>query len=224
MSLPLVGQAIAFCRLSAGVRELGGTRQVLTRFRSGEAEKESPASGRDRRNRLSHQRKVVQNLCGGADGLQDYLDFSRHCYNGASTTMLDESIQELLSRSLGRIASANSLEGLEAVRVDALGRKAGLTQFSKEMGKLAPEERKHIGQLLNSARQQIEEALESKKQYFAEPDLRARLGAEWVDLTLPAPGPRRGHLHPRSVPSNRGNTTATSTSSRSWPLSPSAVR
>ncbi|MBZ5622122.1 MAG: phenylalanine--tRNA ligase subunit alpha [Acidobacteriia bacterium] len=110
--------------------------------------------------------------------------------------MLDESIQELLSRSLGRIASANSLEELEAVRVDALGRKAGLTQFSKEMGKLAPEERKHIGQLLNSARQQIEEALESKKQYFAEPDLRARLGAEWVDLTLPAPGPRRGHLHP----------------------------
>jgi phenylalanyl-tRNA synthetase alpha chain len=110
--------------------------------------------------------------------------------------MLDESIQELVSRSLARIASANSLDELEAVRVDALGRKTGLSQFSKEMGKLAPEDRKHIGQLLNGARQKIEGALDSKKQSFEEVALRARLDAEWVDLTLPAPGPRRGHLHP----------------------------
>ena len=110
--------------------------------------------------------------------------------------MLDESIQELVSRSQARIASANSLDELEAVRVDALGRKTGLTQFSKEMGKLAPEDRKRIGQILNSARQILEGALESKKQSFQEAALRARLDAEWVDLTLPAPGPRRGHLHP----------------------------
>ena len=56
--------------------------------------------------------------------------------------MLEESIQELESRSLARIASAATADELEAVRVDALGRKGGLTQFSKEMGKLAPEERK----------------------------------------------------------------------------------
>jgi len=110
--------------------------------------------------------------------------------------MLDESIQELESRSLARIASAKSPEELEAVRVDALGRKSGLTQFSREMGKLAPEERSRIGKLLNSAKQKLEEALEVKKQQFAEAALRARLDAEWVDLTLPAPGPRRGHLHP----------------------------
>jgi phenylalanyl-tRNA synthetase alpha chain len=110
--------------------------------------------------------------------------------------MLDESIQELLSRSLARIASATSLDELEAVRVDALGRKTGLTQFSKEMGKLSPEERKHIGQLINGARQQIEQALESKTKVFEQDALRQRLDAEWIDLTLPAPGPRRGHLHP----------------------------
>jgi phenylalanyl-tRNA synthetase alpha chain len=110
--------------------------------------------------------------------------------------MLEESIQELLSRSLVRIASANSLDDLESVRVDALGRKTGISPISKEMRKLAPEDRKRIGQLLNCARQTIEEALESRKQSFAEDALAARLDAEWVDLTLPAPGPRRGHLHP----------------------------
>ena len=113
-----------------------------------------------------------------------------------SVTMADQSIQELESRSLARVASAGSPEELEAVRVEVLGRKGALAQISKEMGKLAPEERARIGKLLNSAKQKLEEALEAKKRQFAEAALRARLDAEWLDLTLPAPGPRRGHLHP----------------------------
>jgi len=110
--------------------------------------------------------------------------------------MLDESIQELASRSLARIAAAASPEALEAVRVDAVGRKGALAEISKGMGKLSPEERKRIGQVLNAAKQQLEAALDARKQQFDEAALRARLDAEWVDLTLPAPGPRRGHLHP----------------------------
>jgi len=110
--------------------------------------------------------------------------------------MLDESIQELETRSMARIAAAANAAELEAVRVEALGRKGGFAQFSKEMGKLAPEERARIGKLLNGARQQLEAALEARQQQFAEAALRARLEAEWIDLTLPAPGPRRGHLHP----------------------------
>src|SRR5688572_15381091 len=117
-------------------------------------------------------------------------------YNMPSTTMLDESIEELESRSLARVASAKSAEEVEAVRVEALGRKSGFSQFSKEMGKLAPEEKARIGKLLNSAKQKVEEAIEARKQEFAGAALRSRLEAEWVDLTLPAPGRRRGHLHP----------------------------
>ena len=111
--------------------------------------------------------------------------------------MLDRSIQELEARSLAQIASANTPAELEAVRVDVLGRKAGsLARVSKDMGKLAPAERAHIGSLLNAAKQNIETALETRKQQFEEAALRGRLDAEWIDLTLPAPGPRRGHLHP----------------------------
>jgi phenylalanyl-tRNA synthetase alpha chain len=110
--------------------------------------------------------------------------------------MLDESIQELASRSLARIAAADAPEALEAVRVDVLGRKGALAEISKGMGKLPPEERKRIGQVLNDAKQRIESAYDARKQQFEADALRARLDAEWVDLTLPAPGPRRGHLHP----------------------------
>jgi phenylalanyl-tRNA synthetase alpha chain len=110
--------------------------------------------------------------------------------------MLEESIQELESRSLGRIASAATAEELEAVRVEAVGRKGALAQFSKDLGKLAPEDRKRAGMLLNGAKQRLEAALDARKAEFDRAALAARLDSEWIDLTLPAPGPRRGHLHP----------------------------
>ena len=64
------------------------------------------------------------------------------------------------------------------------------------MGKVAPEQRAAAGKLLNSVKQEIEAALDAKAGLFAEAALRARLDAEWIDLTLPAPGVRPGALHP----------------------------
>jgi phenylalanyl-tRNA synthetase alpha chain len=97
---------------------------------------------------------------------------------------------------MARIAAASNAAEVEAERVEALGRKGWLSQFGKEMGKLAPEERARIGKLVNGARQSLEAALEARQREFAGAALRARLEGEWVDVTLPAPGPRRGHLHP----------------------------
>ena len=110
--------------------------------------------------------------------------------------MLDQSIQELEARSLERIAAAASEEELEAVRVDALGRKGPLAQAGKEMLKLPPAERASFGKLLNSTRQNIGQALAAKQPILADAALQKRLDAEWLDVTLPAPGPRREHLHP----------------------------
>ena len=110
--------------------------------------------------------------------------------------MIEESIKELEARSLQRIATALTAEEVEAARVDALGRKGALAAFSKEMGKLAPEERKRAGMLLNACKQTLEGAIEARERKFAEGALQKRLEAEWVDLTLPAAGPPRGHLHP----------------------------
>jgi phenylalanyl-tRNA synthetase alpha chain len=110
--------------------------------------------------------------------------------------MLEDFLQELESRSLARIAAATSAEELEAVRIEALGRKGALALASKDMGKLAPEDRKQAGMLLNGVKQRLADALEARDREFADAALRARLDAEWLDLTLPPPPPRRGHLHP----------------------------
>ncbi|HKW99992.1 MAG TPA: phenylalanine--tRNA ligase subunit alpha [Bryobacteraceae bacterium] len=110
--------------------------------------------------------------------------------------MLDEQITSLQKDAQRRIAAARSAEELEPVRVETLGRKGALAQISKEMGKLASEDRARVGKLLNSAKQTLEEALEKRQHEFETAALDARLDSEWIDFTIPAPGPRPGSLHP----------------------------
>jgi phenylalanyl-tRNA synthetase alpha chain len=110
--------------------------------------------------------------------------------------MADSRLEELRRSTLAAFASASSLEELEKARVEALGRKGALAQISKEFGRIAAEERALLGKLLNSVKQDLESAYESKKRRFEQAELAERLAAEWIDVTLPAPGTRPGSLHP----------------------------
>jgi phenylalanyl-tRNA synthetase alpha chain len=109
---------------------------------------------------------------------------------------MDNPLIELERSALVRVAAAASIDDLEAVRVEALGRKGALAQVSKNFGKMSPEERAATGKLLNEVTQKLEQAFEGRKAEFESAALRARLDSEWVDLTLPAPGTRAGSLHP----------------------------
>jgi phenylalanyl-tRNA synthetase alpha chain len=105
-------------------------------------------------------------------------------------------MQDLIDSALKRIEEAAAAEELEAVRVEVLGRKGVLTQLSRDMGKLSPEERASLGKFINAAKQRLESAYEGRRTNFERVALAARLDAEWIDLTRPAPGPRTGSLHP----------------------------
>jgi len=105
-------------------------------------------------------------------------------------------MQDLLDSALARIKASSTAEELEAARVEVLGRKGVLAQLSKDMGKLSAEERAGRGKFINSAKQLLEDAYEELKGRFESSVLEQRLDAEWLDLTVPAPGPRPGSLHP----------------------------
>lgn len=110
--------------------------------------------------------------------------------------MLDSTLSEIEARALSAIEGAADAAALEEARVEFLGRKGALAQIGKDMGKLPPEERARIGRLLNTVKQTLEERFEKKKAWFEQQALAARLDAEWLDVTLPAPGVRPGSLHP----------------------------
>jgi phenylalanyl-tRNA synthetase alpha chain len=105
-------------------------------------------------------------------------------------------MQDLIDSALARIHSASDADELETVRVEFLGRKGKLNDLSKEMGKLSPEERPERGKFINAAKKSLEEAYEARKHAFDAAALSERLDAEWLDLTVPAPGVKPGALHP----------------------------
>ena len=112
--------------------------------------------------------------------------------------MLPDEIARLQTSALHRIEAAATPEELEAVRVEVLGRKGSLAAFSKEMVRLSPEEKAAAGKSLNAAKQALESAFEARKKAFDTAALARKLDAEWVDLTLPAQGVRKGSVHPIS--------------------------
>ena len=80
--------------------------------------------------------------------------------------------------------------------MEVLGRKGTLAQFSKEMGQaLAGGARARVGKR-SMPPSRARSGAGSRKQPFDDAALARRLDAEWVDLTLPAPGVRPGSAHP----------------------------
>jgi len=108
----------------------------------------------------------------------------------------EQIISDLHAAALAALEQATTLDAIEAVRVEALGRKGKLAEVSKTFGKLAPEERARVGKLLNSVKQELEARLDQRKDALASVERDARLESEWIDLTAPAPGVRPGSLHP----------------------------
>ena len=70
---------------------------------------------------------------------------------------------ELTGSTLLRIREAETLEQLEAIRVDVLGRKGKLAQFGKQLGSLAPAERAEFGKALNAAKDRSNRNSKKKK-------------------------------------------------------------
>ena len=109
---------------------------------------------------------------------------------------IEQAIANLRAAALRALDAAISLESVEAVRVEFLGRKGKLADVSKDFGKLTPEERTAGGKALNAAKQDLESKIEARKAVLESAALDVRLGSEWLDLTAPAPGVRPGSLHP----------------------------
>ncbi|HAR67215.1 MAG TPA: phenylalanine--tRNA ligase subunit alpha [Lentisphaeria bacterium] len=94
--------------------------------------------------------------------------------------------------------AATSLEQLEQLRTDFLGRKGKLTALLKGLKDVAPAERGIIGKAANLIKTEIGQALDAAQEKLDQAALEARLASEWLDVTLPAAPSRIGGLHPVS--------------------------
>ncbi|MGE3477618.1 MAG: phenylalanine--tRNA ligase subunit alpha [Rhodospirillaceae bacterium] len=111
---------------------------------------------------------------------------------------MTDTIEKLRTELLTAVGDAAELTTLEDVRVAALGKKGRITGMMKELGAMAPEERKAAGQRLNVLKDEVAAALDAKKVTFESAALNARLAGESMDVSLPVRPETKGSLHPIS--------------------------
>jgi len=107
-------------------------------------------------------------------------------------------IESTIGHPLGQIASADTPDALEALRVALLGKNGSITAQLKSLGALPPEQRKAAGEAINRTRDAIAGALAARKIELDAVALDARLATETVDVTLPGRNGARGGIHPVS--------------------------
>jgi len=112
------------------------------------------------------------------------------------STSLDADLQALQSAGEAAIADAESLETLEKIRLDYLGKKGKVSKVLGGMGKLPPEDRPHIGALANQVKTAIQTRLETRKADLQNAAIQAQLEAESLDVTMPGVFKPQGRVHP----------------------------
>ena len=105
---------------------------------------------------------------------------------------------KLKNEVLIKIKEANSLDYLENLRVQVLGKKGSITTLMKQLGSLEPDKRREAGQLLNSLQKNIIESIDNKKSSLEETFLNEKLKNEALDITLPTRPENIGRIHPLS--------------------------
>lgn len=109
---------------------------------------------------------------------------------------MKEKVAQLKEAAGISISQAESLQQLDEIRVKLLGKKGELTEISKGMRELTPEERPVMGQLVNETREFISKALEQKNSELKEKEKNERLAQEIIDITLPGKKNVLGTTHP----------------------------
>ncbi|MDX4049515.1 phenylalanine--tRNA ligase subunit alpha [Aliarcobacter skirrowii] len=102
-----------------------------------------------------------------------------------------------------KIESSKSIEELESVRVELLGKKGVLTLEFAKMKDIPNEEKKSFAQNLNLQKEQVTNALDSKKELLEFELLNKKLELEKIDVTKFNNTISSGAVHPVSETMNR---------------------
>ena len=113
-----------------------------------------------------------------------------------SISSIQTQLKELQTQTVSAIATLNSLDELEQLRVKYLGKKGQLSQILRGMGKLSPQERPVVGSLANEVKETIQHNLEKQKKVLQKAAIEAQIKAETLDVTMPGVSRPLGRIHP----------------------------
>lgn len=107
-----------------------------------------------------------------------------------------EKLNGLVEKAKQEISNANSLESLNQLRVNYLGKKGELTDLLKQVSSMSVEEKPKAGKAVNIAKQELMKLIQAKQDQLEAEKIAQQLANEKIDVTLPGRGEAKGTLHP----------------------------
>ena len=109
---------------------------------------------------------------------------------------MKEKLESIKQTALEQIEKAQTLEDLENIKIEYLGRKGELTTIKKGLKDLSPEEKPVIGALANQIANEVDSVLNEKHEVLYKQAIQTKLEAEKIDITLPGISIPAGKAHP----------------------------
>lgn len=109
---------------------------------------------------------------------------------------LETQLEDLRQEGTTAIATCQSLDQLEQLRINYLGKKGKVSVVLGAMGKLDASERPRIGALANDVKKALETGLDDKRTALQAAQLEAQLKAETLDVSMPGVYRPQGRIHP----------------------------
>lgn len=107
-----------------------------------------------------------------------------------------DKLVEAKENGVNAAKGAKTLQELDTVRVNYLGKKGIFAQFMKELAALSAEERPQRGALVNENKQAVIAAIEERRIAIEKAVMDEKLEKERVDISLPGRHSERGNIHP----------------------------
>ena len=109
---------------------------------------------------------------------------------------MSQNIAELKQEFAAKLAAAESMQMLEEIRVDFLGKKGSVTELLKSMKDMSPEEKKNFGQEVNVLKNELSLAIIEKGEELRRAELEREVASmPEFDVSMPA-DLDRGSFHP----------------------------
>lgn len=106
-----------------------------------------------------------------------------------------QELDDIVSGAPERIAAVDSLDALDEMEAQLVGRQSRLAGIQKGMGSLPNEEKPRVGRALQEARAALNELLSSRRAVLERAAADALLEDDRIDVTLPGYSVPRGSLH-----------------------------
>ncbi len=105
-------------------------------------------------------------------------------------------LEQILSEALSDVESIKTSEDVNVIRNKYLSKKSELMSLMSTIGSLPNEEKKEFGQEVNIVKTSVAKALEEKAAAIQEEELKAKLEAEKIDVSLPGRNFSAGSRNP----------------------------